>query len=170
MKYYWSVPELCLTFRDPIDKAQQAPLSMRFSRQEYWSGLPFPSLGIVPTQGANSPLLHWKADSLPLSHLGRIGLARSSFRFSVCCYGKTQTNFLANPIQMRLCTFTWAYRLIKFSVLLNAFSNLYSPLESFRFPYKTTPAFAWHPFPSLLETMCLFIISINCVISRMIYK
>ena len=98
MKYYWSVPELCLTFRDPIDKAQQAPLSMRFSRQEYWSGLPFPSLGIVPTQGANSPLLHWKADSLPLSHLGRIGLARSSFRFSVCCYGKTQTNFLANPI------------------------------------------------------------------------
>ena len=30
-----------------------APLSMEFSRQEYWSGLPFPSLGIFPTQGWN---------------------------------------------------------------------------------------------------------------------
>ena len=99
-----------------------------------------------------------------------LGWPKVHLDFSVTQDGKTQTNFLANPIQMRLCTFTWAYRLIKFSVLLNAFSNLYSPLESFRFPYKTTPAFAWHPFPSLLETMCLFIISINCVISRMIYK
>ena len=31
----------------------QAPLSMEFSRQEYWSGLPFPSPGIFPTQGSN---------------------------------------------------------------------------------------------------------------------
>ena len=34
----------------------QAPLSMGFSRQEYWSGLPFPSPG--PTQGSNLGLLH----------------------------------------------------------------------------------------------------------------
>ena len=43
------------------------------SRQEYWSGLPFPPPGIFPTQGQNSylfHLLHWQADSLPLSHLG----------------------------------------------------------------------------------------------------
>ena len=32
----------CLTLRDPM-AAQQAPLSLRFSRQEHWSGLPFPS-------------------------------------------------------------------------------------------------------------------------------
>ena len=31
----------------------QAPLPMRFHRQEYWSGLPFPSQGIFPTQGSN---------------------------------------------------------------------------------------------------------------------
>ena len=31
--------------------AHQAPLSMGFSRQEYWSGLPFPFQGIFPTQG-----------------------------------------------------------------------------------------------------------------------
>jgi len=36
--------QLCLTLCDPIDGTQQAPLSLQFSRQEYWIGLPFPSL------------------------------------------------------------------------------------------------------------------------------
>ena len=49
--------------------AHQAPLSMEFSKQEYWNGLPFPSPGIFPTQGSNPCLLHWQ-DSLPLSHEG----------------------------------------------------------------------------------------------------
>ena len=31
--------------------AHQAPLSMGFSRHEYWSGLPFPAPGDLPTQG-----------------------------------------------------------------------------------------------------------------------
>ena len=31
--------------------ARQAPLSMEFSRQEYWSGLPFPSPGDLPNPG-----------------------------------------------------------------------------------------------------------------------
>ena len=48
----------------------QAPLSMGFSRQEYWSGLPLPSPGDLPSQGSNPHLLHWQADSLPLSHQG----------------------------------------------------------------------------------------------------
>ena len=46
----------------PCAIACQAPLSMKFSRQEYWSGLPFPSRdflhGIFPTQGSNPHLLH----------------------------------------------------------------------------------------------------------------
>ena len=45
----------------------QAPLSMEFSRQEYWSGLLFPTSGDLPVQGSNLPLLrflHWQADSL----------------------------------------------------------------------------------------------------------
>ena len=58
----------------PWTVARQAPLSMEFSRQEYWSGLPFPSPGeIFPTQGSNLYLLHllyWQADSLPQRHLG----------------------------------------------------------------------------------------------------
>ena len=37
---------------------RKAPLSMGFSRQEYWSGLPCPPQGIFPTQGLNPHLLH----------------------------------------------------------------------------------------------------------------
>ena len=60
-------------FTTPWTVACQAALSMEFSRQEYWSGLPFPSPGIFPAQGSNLSLLHlldWQVDSLPLSHLG----------------------------------------------------------------------------------------------------
>ena len=35
----------------PWTVAGQAPLSMRFPRQEYWTGLPFPPLGDLPDQG-----------------------------------------------------------------------------------------------------------------------
>ena len=38
-----SVADLCPTLCNPMDCRPQAPLSMGFSRQEYWSGLPFPS-------------------------------------------------------------------------------------------------------------------------------
>ena len=43
------VAQLCPTLCDPMDTSlQQAPLSMGFSSQEYWSGLPFPSPGNLP--------------------------------------------------------------------------------------------------------------------------
>jgi len=35
--------QLCPTLCDPMDRAHQAPLSLGFSRQEHWSGLPSPS-------------------------------------------------------------------------------------------------------------------------------
>ena len=38
-------------FATPWTVAYQAPLSMGFSRQEYWSGLPFPSPGELPNSG-----------------------------------------------------------------------------------------------------------------------
>ena len=43
--------KLCLTLRILQTVARQAPLSMGFSRQEYWSGLPFPSPGDLPNPG-----------------------------------------------------------------------------------------------------------------------
>ena len=57
----------------PWTVAQQAPLSVGFPRQEYWSRLPFPPQGIFRTQGLNPSLLYllqWQAGSLPLCHLG----------------------------------------------------------------------------------------------------
>ena len=41
---------------------------MGFPRQEYWSGLPFPTPGDLPNPGIETGLLHWQADSLQLSH------------------------------------------------------------------------------------------------------
>ena len=44
--------QLCLTlFEIPWTIACQAPLSMEFPRQEYWSGSPFPSPGYLPDSG-----------------------------------------------------------------------------------------------------------------------
>ena len=53
----------------PWTVARQAPLSIGFPRQEYWSIPVFLLQGIFLTQGLNLHLLHWQADSLPLSHL-----------------------------------------------------------------------------------------------------
>ena len=58
----------CPTFSDPMDCGP--PLSVEFSRQEYWSGLPVLLQEIFTTQGSYSCLLHWQVDSLPLYHLG----------------------------------------------------------------------------------------------------
>ena len=61
-------------FADPQTGACQAPLPVRFSRQEQWSGLPFPTLGYLSDPGikhvslASPPLV---VDSLPLHNLGR---------------------------------------------------------------------------------------------------
>ena len=49
--------------------AFQAPLSMGFSNQEYWSVLPWPPPGDLPDPGikpVSLNLLQWQADSLPL--------------------------------------------------------------------------------------------------------
>ena len=55
--------------------ARQAPLSMKFSRQEYWSVLPcLPPGDLFLTQGLNPfllRLLHWQAGSLPLAPPGK---------------------------------------------------------------------------------------------------
>ena len=60
-------------FATPGTATRQAPLSMEFSRQEYWSGLLFPSAGDLPDLGTEpvSPAAPGlQVDSLSLSHLG----------------------------------------------------------------------------------------------------
>ena len=66
---------------------------MGFPRQEHWSGLPFPPLGIFPTQGLTLCLQHWQADSLPLSHLGGPELTVEGFIISLLQIKQLQSEF-----------------------------------------------------------------------------
>ena len=51
-------------FATPWTAAHQAPLSIGLSRQEYWSGLPFPSPGDLPNPGIESGSPALQADAL----------------------------------------------------------------------------------------------------------
>ena len=53
------VAQLCPTLCDPWTVAYQAPPSMGFSKQEYWSGLPFPSPINMYTNAYISDLERW---------------------------------------------------------------------------------------------------------------
>ena len=58
------VDQSCWTLCDPIVCSPQAPLSMGFSRQEYWSGLPFPLPGDLADPGIKNRSPALQADSL----------------------------------------------------------------------------------------------------------
>ena len=66
------VAKSCPTLVTPWTIAFQVPLSMGFSRQEYWSGLPFPSPGNLPNPGnePGSPAL--QTDSLLTELQGKL--------------------------------------------------------------------------------------------------
>ena len=55
----------------PRTVAHQAPLPMEFSRQEYWSGLPFSSSGDLPNPGIKPRFPALQADSLPSEPPGK---------------------------------------------------------------------------------------------------
>ena len=69
---FWSeVAQSCVTLYNPMDYiAYQAPPSMEFSRQEYCSGLPFPSPGDLPDPGIEFVSSELQVNSLPLSYQG----------------------------------------------------------------------------------------------------
>ena len=62
--------------------ANRAPLSMGSSRQDYWSGMPFPSPGDLPDPGVEPCLLQWQADSLPLVPPGKPYIHKHSYVFT----------------------------------------------------------------------------------------
>ena len=69
----WPLAPECSVVSDsatPRTAACQAPQSMGFPRQEYWSGLPFPPPGDLPHPGIESPSPALQVGSLPLSHQG----------------------------------------------------------------------------------------------------
>ena len=60
----YSLSQSCSNFCNPKTVVHQAPLSMGFSRQEYWSGLPFPSPGGLPNPGIEPRSPAFQADFL----------------------------------------------------------------------------------------------------------
>ena len=65
------VAKSCTTLATPWTVAHQAPLSMGFSRQEYWSGLPFHSPGDLPDPEIEPGSSALQADSLPTELQGK---------------------------------------------------------------------------------------------------
>ena len=71
-----SVAQSCPTFCKPWTVARQPPFSMGFSRQRYWSGLPFPPLGdLLDPEIEPCPLclLHWQAGFFFFYHQHHVG-------------------------------------------------------------------------------------------------
>ena len=66
-----SVAKSCLTLATPWTADCQAPLSMKFSRQEYWSGLPFSSPGDLPNPRIEPGSSALQAVSLPAEPPGK---------------------------------------------------------------------------------------------------
>ena len=106
----------------------QAPLSMGFSRQEYWGGLPFPSPGIFPTQGLNPGLPHCRhkvcikrlTDETVLLLLTAICLHLpiwvSSFSFSPLAFLLSQiTPFYVVSLLPNLSSYSYFFCLSSFS-------------------------------------------------------
>ena len=85
----WSLLSLALLFwllsrvrliATPWTVAHEAALSTGFPRQEYWSGLPFPSPVNLSDLGIKSTSPALKADSFPLSHGGSPSLAQEKIK------------------------------------------------------------------------------------------
>ena len=80
MKKWSEVAQSCLTLCDPVDCSLSGS---SVSRQGHWSGLPFLSPGIFPTQGSNPGLLHCRQMLYCLSHQRRPSLLYLSNNFEI---------------------------------------------------------------------------------------
>ena len=66
ISYYCLIAKSCL-FCHSMDCSPPGFSVHGISQAKYWSGLPFPTPAIFPTQGSNLHVPHWQMDSLPLS-------------------------------------------------------------------------------------------------------
>ena len=81
--YLWwlLVSKSCPTLATPCTVDHKAPLSIGFSRQEYWSGLPFPSPGDLPDPGIESQSPTLQAHSLLSEAPGKPTIQYATFKF-----------------------------------------------------------------------------------------
>ena len=87
--------------------AHQAPLSMGFSRQEYWSGLPFPSPGALPDPGMEPGSPELQTDSLPSEPPGKIIYIKAKImRYLLCqkCGPQATSLMCTVPHDVSVCS------------------------------------------------------------------
>ena len=124
-------------FATPRTEALQTSLSMGFLRQEYWSGLPFPSPGDLPNPGIKPlspvPPALW-VDSLWLSHLGSLILHIYIYIYTLDYY------------QAVLLT---SYKMPSLLNLLACMCHAYFNLFTFTFAYL--PSMFWYALPSVVH-------------------
>ena len=93
----------CPTLCDPVDCSSQAPLSMGFSRQEHWSGLPCPSPGDLPDPGIEPESLRSPASA------GRVFTTSATWEapkhVDGCMYIDTYVHIDAFYVYVCMCTF-----------------------------------------------------------------
>ena len=80
------VSKSCLTLCDPRTVHYQAPPSMGFSRQECWSGLPFPSLGDLPDPGIEPGFPALQTDALLSEPPGKLLCTMSAMVLSYMAF------------------------------------------------------------------------------------
>ena len=124
-------------FAAPWTVAHQASLSMEFSRQEYWSRVPFPSLGDLPDPGSEPVSPAWEADSLPLSHLRSPLSSVATFIkclnqiWLTCCSCYTSTHCLTLHLYvMEMASFLKPHEQVSVNSRFLQLSHLYQPSQN----------------------------------------
>ena len=90
------------SFATPWIVACQAPLSMRFPKQEYWGGLPFPFPGYLPDPGIEPSPQHCRQTLYCLSHLvaqivKRLPTVRENWVQSLCWEDPLEEEMATHP-------------------------------------------------------------------------
>ena len=109
--YEVKVTQLCLTLCDPRSQIFLCTLSMEFSRQEYWSGFPFPFPGDIPDPKIEPGLPHcmWILyHSLPAT--------RETCGY-IYLYIKIQLTFAQHRFELYRSTYTYFFLLVNIIVL-----------------------------------------------------
>ena len=131
----------------PWTAAYQAPPSMEFSRQEYWSGLPFPSPKDLPNPGIEPRSLTLQADAVPFEPPGKpycnIKYLTSNFTHPNSLF-QAFTMFFASGFKMSLISVSCS---ASFPLLHSSWSLIHHHTN----PVIRTTAFSHASCPSLSE-------------------
>ena len=111
-----------LLFVTPWTVALQAPLSMGFSRQEYWHGLPFPSPGDLPT----ALLSAFASINYPLqASCLENPMERGAWRATVCGVVESRTRLKQHGMHDCLCVSAFIYHISMHHQFINHVSAVH---------------------------------------------